>query len=43
MKLGSPLCRYLPVNKSPSRELFYTFVERREDAANSPLILWLQG
>ncbi|PSC75376.1 Aldo keto reductase [Micractinium conductrix] len=34
---------YLPVNKSPSRELFYTFVERREDAANSPLILWLQG
>ncbi|KAL4424454.1 hypothetical protein ABPG77_006392 [Micractinium sp. CCAP 211/92] len=34
---------YLQVNKEPSREIFYSFVESEDNPDQDPLLVWLQG
>lgn len=38
-----PCRRYLQVNKEPSREIFYSFVESEDNPDQDPLLVWLQG
>ncbi|KAL4437083.1 hypothetical protein ABPG75_004222 [Micractinium tetrahymenae] len=38
-----PLTIYLPVNKEPSRDIFYAFVESEDNPDQDPLLVWLQG
>lgn len=43
MSPASCCCSYLPVNKEPSREIFYSFVESEGNPEQDPLLVWLQG
>lgn len=36
-------CRYITVNKDAGRALYYTFAESQTNAAEHPLVLWLNG